>query len=460
MKVIFFSVLSMLALCGLYRCTESSAASVPLRNSYKHRVTFKVHDVKPATDTLPTRPYRDILQETYVANVLESAQYAHERDSIKWQAPNRRLECFSRDRRPLVPAYENGFFEAVHHAYGGHRALVISPDMVWLTIVQGFARHIGLNSEAMRKHLVRHHGKKPLVIDMTGRVQLGNEDSNWEWAFRQFQDSIAANTNGDIAQTVAGRFSGTDSDAATAFDIALMEATKAYFDYWGEVMCGIPQITLEGTPEDWQQIETRAGQLAQYDLAWWINDLRPILAQFTKTAQGQPDPDFWAGIMRDLHDFGCGAPSDTFITGWIVRLFPYIKREGQWLRNPLIGLKTEDLYSFVPQKPTKAATNDLFEQLEPGHYPLCLGKETRLVHYVGPKFTLGDVPPGISEVILNINNNGSFHKMELKAGFFGMREDSSTRALRPVIGWAIVDTGEKPDAEVMERYWRAKRTMF
>lgn len=68
------------------------------------------------------------------------------------------------------------------------------------------------------------------------------------------------------------------------------------------------------------------------------------------------------------------------------------------------------------------------------------------VQYKGPKVTFADVPSGVCSVILNIDDNGTLHKMELKAGFFGIRQNSETKALRPEIGWAVIDTGEKPDA--------------
>lgn len=89
-------------------------------------------------------------------------------------------------------------------------------------------------------------------------------------------------------------------------------------------------------------------------------------------------------------------------------------------------------------------------------YVRCTDKGALQVHYTGPKVTLADIPPGICEVVLNINNNGAFHKMELKAGLLGMRQDADTRALRPTIGWAIIDTGEQPDEAVTKRYNRRK----
>jgi Domain of unknown function (DUF4419) len=445
MKIALFLIPALIGLSALQmRCTHAQA-NVALHNPYRHRITIKVHDVPAATDTLTAQPYREVLHQKYVENVLMTAEMMHTDEGKPYKAPKRYLECFSRDRRPLTGASNNGFLETVHRAYAQHHPLVITPDMIWLTIVQGFAQHVNHNSEAMRAHFVRHSGQKPLVVDMTGRANLGDDKSDWEWAFRQFQDSIAANTNGDIARTIAGRFSGTDSDAAVAFDIALMESMKAYFGYFADISCGIPEITLEGSPEDWQQIEQRAAKLARYDLDWWLRDLQPMLAEFTRTAQGRGNREFWAGILRDLHEAGCGAISDTFITGWIVKLFPYVKQDGAWRRNPLIGLKSTDLYTIISD--AKPSSN----MKKRGQYTLCTDTQHWQVLYTGPKVTFADIPSGVCEVVLHINNYGNMHKMELKAGFFGVRHDPDTRALRPVIGWAIVDTGEKPDQEAVKQ---------
>ena len=461
MKRIVFVPLILAAAAAVYS-QWPKVPKTPVQSIYQHKITFKVDDVEPATDTLETESYKDLVHNTFVRDVLEGERYAHE-NQAGYKAPRRYVESFSRDRRPLTGIRTNGFFETAHTAYAQHRPLVLSPDMIWLVIAQGFALHINQNSEAMRAHFVRHQGKKVLEVEMTGKIQLGNEDSDWEWAFRQFHDSIAANTSPELAALVAGRFSGTNVDAAVAFDITLMDAMKSYFDFWGSIECGIPEITLEGTPADWQEIELRAAQLSRYGLDWWLADLKPILAEFTKTAGGQPNHQFWAGIFSDVREAICGG--DTYVTGWITRLFPYIKKDGQYRRNPLIGLKAEDLYTFVKQE--KVKQNVLIDGemvstellLPESGYMLCAVDTSYWVYYTGPKVTTDDIPSGISTAILNINNNGDYHKMELKAGFFGMRQDIATKALRPVIGWAVIETGERPETEVIKRYEDNKRAV-
>src|SRR3990167_3003491 len=61
-----------------------------------------------------------------------------------------------------IPTYEaktSGFFEAVYHAYFNHLPLKLSPDHIWLTILQGVAFHINNNSEVLRSQTSKTHLK-------------------------------------------------------------------------------------------------------------------------------------------------------------------------------------------------------------------------------------------------------------------------------------------------------------
>ena len=45
---------------------------------------------------------------------------------------------------------------AVHIAFSQHRPLSLSPDDIWLVIVQGFSHHVAENAQMLRNRLVRH----------------------------------------------------------------------------------------------------------------------------------------------------------------------------------------------------------------------------------------------------------------------------------------------------------------
>ena len=71
-----------------------------------------------------------------------------------------KIEACSHYGDRVVPGEYHPFVAAVHSAYAEHRPLVLSPDMFWLLVAQGFANHVNLNAEAMRHHFVQFEGKE------------------------------------------------------------------------------------------------------------------------------------------------------------------------------------------------------------------------------------------------------------------------------------------------------------
>lgn len=60
----------------------------------------------------------------------------------------------------LVYYGEHPFLTGILNSYIDHRPFVISPDIFWLLISQGFARHITQNAEELRPQMVGFEGKK------------------------------------------------------------------------------------------------------------------------------------------------------------------------------------------------------------------------------------------------------------------------------------------------------------
>jgi len=52
-----------------------------------------------------------------------------------------------------------------------------------------------------------------------------------------------------------------------------MDAMKSYFAYELETLCGIPQIRLEGSADDWHDLRERTEYLRRYDLEWWCDQM-------------------------------------------------------------------------------------------------------------------------------------------------------------------------------------------
>ena len=225
---------------------------------------------------------------------------------------------------------ENPFFKGMIDAFADHRPVVLSPDVIWFLICQGFAHYVNDNPEELRDLFVDHEGKIDLIVQSGKDLLRGNAD--WDSIVDGFYKQIRENTKGEIADIMAQKFSTTGVNEHIVSEIVLMETCKSYFNYIVMYMsCGIPSITLTGTPDDWQSILDRTRKLRSYGIGWWVDDLEPILTEFVKASKGKPDVNFWKSIVKkyrpgDMRGLSCGMDiGSTKFDGWFLKFLPYDK---------------------------------------------------------------------------------------------------------------------------------------
>ncbi len=291
----------------------------------------------------------------------------------------------------MVNLGTHSFFGSMFFAYAQHYPYVISPDMIWLLISQGFARHVAANPEGLRKKIVNFEGKMGLVVDAK-QVRLDSPAGEWEKLFPAFEDQIAQNTKNNIVELLTPTFSTTTPAQRIASTVTLMEAVEPYFDYvTTRIICGIPEITLLGTPDDWQQILDKTKQLDAYGLRWWTKELKPLLKEILRSSQGDVDKTFWCNMYKQHSPEQYG--SGLVIDGWIVAFFPYNK---YGKRN---NLKTLSNMNNLPEEIVKV--------------------DLKYVEVSTDGSSLSTTP------------------LELWAGFLGFEENQADYSLRPVIGWLV-----------------------
>lgn len=299
-------------------------------------------------------------------------------------------------------SFVHPLIEAVHLAFSEHRPLILSPDCIWLTIVQGFAHHLHENAESLRGRIVAHDEKKILTV----RTESLDEN-HWPEMISQFSEQIRRNSDPVLHETLLCNFSTTTPKIRTSFEVALMDAYHRYFEYNAMCVCGIPTVTLEGTPDDWQRMRDRVEVLATFDLAWWTSRLTPILDQFVTTSMGSPDRAFWQAIYKPTHFYFTDSA-----TGWIADLFPYLC---QRLSKP------------------KFWRNNIFETERRDWLPVDSNSG-------GVSVALRSFPCGLSCAPVKIQFSDSSRPLGvvLMAGFFGVFQDPGDHSLSPEIAWAVV----------------------
>src|SRR5579859_328401 len=289
----------------------------------------------------------------------------------------------------------NNLLAAINTAYDQHLPLTLSPDMNWLTIAQGLSLHINNNAEQLRHHFVNFEGKKELHVQENSFVK-GSSSNNWSHMFGEFSKQIA-DYIGKKRDLIINNFSTTGPVELASSEIVLMEAMSKYFNYSCVTACGIPEITLLGTTQDWKDILVKIQNIAEFDLSWWTPHLETVIQEFIDASQDKINTEFWSNIYKE--NSMSGGP---FISGWITTLFPYIKNH---------------------------STHDFDKRNMFAHNKYC--------------YTTKSFPMGLSKVPFKWNYYSTVYNMELTAGFSGfqMKENSVV----PQIGWFVRDTESMVD---------------
>jgi hypothetical protein len=309
------------------------------------------------------------------------------------------VEACAASQRDLVESGWHPLLAALHAAFAHHLPIVLSPDDVWLAIVHGASLHVRENADAVRSRLVEGTGKKTITVRRDDFVK-GSPDNDWSGCLAQFSDAIAGFI-GKKRDLFVGAFSTTGPVEKAAQEVALMSVMRPFVDFRVVTRCGIPEVTLLGTPEDWESIRVRAGVLAELDLGWWSSALEPVLAQFAAASRGTIDRAFWRSLYK--YEEGSGGP---WVTGWINALFPFVvcSRAGE-TRTRRNRLATD--WGEV-ENTSDAPTSWSF--------PRGLGSVDFVWEYLRSKIA-----------------------MELVGGFVGVSQDPASLAVRPAIGWAVCE---------------------
>ncbi|KAJ7235154.1 hypothetical protein B0H12DRAFT_150285 [Mycena haematopus] len=420
-------------------------------------VTFSVaaHPANPVNLTDHTA--KDILtnacrdQARYVEEVLQYG-LSSEIQSVR-----------ARDATTIYPhilpdAQGNGFVNTVLDAYNQHRALVIRPDDVWLTILSQFNFFVNANAELLRANFVAHEGKKELIIYAEGTrytVDFGAMS-------HQMVDLIEKNVvDPTLREWVLPRFSTTTENDTTVAAVLMMATLKKYFAYaFSSTTCGIPRVTLAGDKSDWVNILERLEKLKEYGIETiaWYHLLHPVICAFIAAfdaPQSNENVDFWQRVV--FYEPPMSGPSA--YTGWI-NAFTVFSKEGAWLGHRLDKTAVAQVSPDLLTAEEFWSTYSNFKlRVEPYHH---------MAHH--------EIPPAYAEVDVKLIDNGEEFDCIMMAGVVGTHISSSGDVLlsstgqddtvQPAAGWWIcnkkqnvVSAQEQHDARVKERAARMEEKL-
>jgi len=334
------------------------------------------------------------------------------------------IEATSKHNPNLFYMGGNGFIVAVVTAFAQHLPLELAPDHIWALITYAFAKHVDKHPEELRHNFVSHEGKRRIMIHTSDGFQMSQKNNpdtgatpeEWEEeVFAQFSAEIRSYIGEKTHDALVAKFTSTTPSSKAASEVVLMAAMKHYFSYGMQTECGIPEITLLGTEQDWIALRQRAETLGKLMMPefeqYWMPALLPVLDKFLESYKGQVDHGFWQSMVKLRHN-GWGSGHRKFISGWVQIFFP------------------------------------------PSEYPGITDKEVTAMrqwnefYFSGPK--PDEFPSVQSFAPCDWNYHGSKHDLEFHAGIVGASQDPKTGCLSPVTGWYVIHTPPKDKARSME----------
>ena len=372
-----------------------------MKSHYYESITFEVEQgLKKPEEYYDVSGVKDIFHQLFQKRkqIIDQKNgniiYLNQNEPLEilhYELDTEQTEFFNLKKRSLIAG--------LIIAYKNHYPITISPDMIWLLILQGYSKFMEKYSEIVREKYVNFKGQKTLGVERLGLFPETATKEDWKSIIQEFTQKIEDNVGKEVISNLQANFSTTNSIILTTSQVSIMSAMKQYFVY--KVLmggCGISSITLEGSLEDWEKIKSKLEFLSNKAMKWWTKHLIPIIEKIIKTKKyyqkhnyiNSELVNFWKDMIRlkgkgDLYD-------PHIINGWIIKFIPNYSQQKPGLYEEILETDVPDQIINCPMELT----------------------------------------------VLNTDGTKSEYKCDLASGFYGMVQNKETYNVRPVIGYAIV----------------------
>src|SRR5579859_91904 len=212
-----------------------------------------------------------------------------------------------------------GFVGMLSSAYSLHEKVEIAPHDIWYLVLSEIATIIKSQEQACRPLFTRAEtGKIDIKIPVSDITEI-----NLHAVVVALKELVPVDVN-----VFVPRLSNITPEAQVALYAALADGVQGYYSY-STFMCGIPEIRLTGTPEDWNTLYESARQISSMfasvnfkSAVSYMDEVSKIIESITETI-AIDNRDFWKDIF---HQKNIGSGGELEINGWITKLYYKVKQ--------------------------------------------------------------------------------------------------------------------------------------
>lgn len=301
-------------------------------------------------------------KEKYTTNLISQSY-------LDLSTPSLYFSQFEHTTNMIKGSTHNDLINAIIASYNNHLSLKLRPTDIMMALQMIIATCVNNNSTSKEQssfNLAEEHSSsgtkmRHLFVEHMGKVKLTVEKGsfNIDYFCNQFKLLMQENIkNPEFITNFCTNYTSTTQLQSTVSNMFLMNTMKEYFSFEMILGCGIPSVVMEGTQEDWIQLnkvyEYFKDFLKDTELKVFFPHFDIIMKMFVDMrllqesgeVEGTSDmKKLWERVISFVPQ---GSGGDTILGGWARLLVPYSDK------NKLIGFEKKiqclDILYDVPCK--------------------------------------------------------------------------------------------------------------
>jgi len=250
---------------------------------------------------------------------------------------------------------QNGLINAFLFAYNNHIPLKVKVQDIHIALQLIISTFINNNAEQCRDMFVDHTGKKTLSVI--------NDKIDFNTFGQMMRDEVKKNVkNSKFVDLLEPNYSTTKPICTTVSNLLVLNTLKEYFSYKFICCCGIPEVILDGTQEDWLNLKRKYDEMKIMfykfkgvlgELDDWFDCMDIVINMFIDMRMMEKDGEIEATESqkmlweRVISFVPVGSGGDTILGGWISILSPYSSLNK--IKHVVKNLPCLDVNSMAPK---------------------------------------------------------------------------------------------------------------
>jgi hypothetical protein len=208
-----------------------------------------------------------------------------------------------------------GLIQVLSMAYSAHRKVAIKPQDIWFIVMCEIAKIIKHHPEECRELFTASAEKTTIMVQTDDVTQI-----DLEAVAMQLKEMMPVGIHNFIPT-----LSTMVPEARIALCAALCDGVQVFYNYM-TYCCGIPEIRVDGTAEDWETLSKAAHEIDQMFYKVGLTAAHNYMAQVSvilhHIANSFNDSNGLVAFWKDIFtQENIGSGGELLINGWITKLF-------------------------------------------------------------------------------------------------------------------------------------------